>query len=94
VKEKSLDAQIVSLLQQVVDGLQSIQEAIECEGQATRDLIEQNVAWLGERIEDAAGDITTLTERVHSEGCHIQDRLNEVKKILNELPSDIGSYMS
>jgi len=83
------DAVIVSLLQQVVDGLGSIQSAVEEVGRK----VEEAGAYLGERVDDARAAVAECRERVDMEGSHVQDRINELKSEVASLPAAIGSYL-
>jgi hypothetical protein len=84
------DAVIVSLLQQIVDGLDGVKGAVDEVG----NLLEQNVAWIGEKMDEQRLSVVECRERIDMEGSHIQDRLNEIKRELTDLPGAIGSYMN
>jgi uncharacterized membrane protein len=54
---------------------------------------EQGVSWLGEKLDELRLAVVECNERVNMEGSHIQDRLNEVKAILDTLPMNIAGEM-
>lgn len=77
---------VVSLLQQIVDGLNNVQAAVE----ENTETSERDNAWLGEKLDEIRLAIGECRERVDMEGSHVQDRLNEIKGVLGDLPLDIS----
>lgn len=56
-------------------------------------VIEQSTAYIGERLEELQGNVIACRERIDAEGSHVQDRLNEIIRLLTDLPAGIGGYV-